>query len=180
MFRVPIGAACARLRVAVLMAACTLLPLAAAAQYTTRATVTTSGALTFTGNALGLDGDEDNNRPGTRGAIGTFITTDLSLQDGGFPPGTTSDWRLNRSEATLKLPPGVTRIIRAELIWGGTFAGEDASDNVRPFINDPIRFTTPLGTTEVSPDPSTALEDGELESDFECDDSCFYVRTQDV
>ena len=65
----------------------------------------------------------------------------LARQDGGFPPGTTSDWRLNRSEASLRLPAGA-RVIRAELLWGGTFAGEDSSDNGSPFINDPISATT--------------------------------------
>jgi uncharacterized repeat protein (TIGR01451 family) len=156
-----------------------LTPGAALAQYTTRASTTTSGAVTFTGNALGLDGDEDANRPGTRGAIGTFITTDTSQQDGSFPPGTTSDWRQNRSESTLRLPPGA-RVIRAELIWGGTFAGEDGNEDVSAFIDDPVLFTTPAGTTQVSPDPATAITEGDVESNGECDEQCYYVRTADV
>jgi uncharacterized repeat protein (TIGR01451 family) len=161
-----------------LLLAC-LAPAAVLAQYTTRASVTTSGALTFTGNALGLDGEEDDNEPGTRGAIGTFITTDTSQQDGSFPNGTTNDWRSNRSEATLRLPPGA-RVIRAELIWGGTFAGEDDDEDVSAFIDDPVLFTTPAGTSEVSPDPATAITEGEVESDGECDEQCYYVRTADV
>src|SRR5262245_45812919 len=80
-----------------------LMPSLAEAQYAQRFTSITNGAVTFTGNALGLDGETNQNGQGTRGAIGTFISTDTSLQDTTpspataplFPPGTTSDWRLN-------------------------------------------------------------------------------------
>src|SRR5436190_8334797 len=56
---------------------CTLLaPTLAEAQYVQRFNTVTNGAVTFTGNTLGLDAETDQNGQGTRGAIGTFITTD--------------------------------------------------------------------------------------------------------
>ena len=65
---------------------------------------TTQGAVTITGNTLGLAGEWNQNGPGAYGSIGTFITTDDSSQDGTFPLGTTADWRQNGSEAELDLP----------------------------------------------------------------------------
>src|SRR5262245_35230377 len=114
----------------------------ASAQYTTRHTAIANGAVTFTGNALGLDGETSQNGQGARGSIATFITTDTALQDvtpapttaPPFPFGTTSDWRLNGSQAILRLPAGA-RVLHAELIWGGTYAGNTAADNVSAFIN---------------------------------------------
>ena len=120
-----------------------------------RQVVTTNGAVTFVGNALGLNKDGTNDRPGTSGSLGTFITTDTSQRDNPeWPQGTTGDWRLNSSSAVLSLPSG-SRIIHAELIWGGSylFGSEDVSD----FLNDPINFTTPTGTTQVTRDPTTAV-----------------------
>ena len=128
---------------------------AAHAQYVQRQVVTTNGAVTFVGNSLGLNKDGTNDRPGTSGSLGTFITTDTSLQKNPeWPQGTTGDWRLNSSSAVLSLPSG-SRIIHAELIWGGSylFGSEDVSD----FLNDPINFTTPAGTTQVTRDPTTAV-----------------------
>src|SRR5262245_55752819 len=68
----------------------------ACAQYTRRFTTIDNGAITFTGNALGLDGEPSQNGQGTRGSIATFITTDLTQRDTTpapttappFPPGT--------------------------------------------------------------------------------------------
>src|SRR3954464_5375802 len=166
-----------RLRCAVWMCCALLMPAQAEAQYAQRFTATTNGAITFTGNALGLDGAVDQNAPGTRGAIGTFITTDISLQDGSFPPGTTSDWTLNRSQAILRLPSGA-RVLRAELVWGGSFA--DASgENVSAFLNNPISFTTPAGTFDIEPDPTTAKSSGTASGDGSCL-RCYYVRTADL
>ena len=72
-----------------------------------------------------------------------------------WPHGTTGDWRLNSSSAVVSLPSG-SRVIHAELIWGGSylFGSEDVSD----FLNDPINFTTPAGTTQVTRDPTTAVD----------------------
>ena len=45
-----------------------------------RRVVTTHGAITFVGNSLGLNKDGTNDRPGTSGSVGAFITTNTSLQ----------------------------------------------------------------------------------------------------
>jgi uncharacterized repeat protein (TIGR01451 family) len=159
---------------------------AADAQYVQRFSAITNGAVTFTGNTLGLDGETSQNGAGTRGAIDTFITTDTSLQDASpaptsaplFPAGTTSDWRLNESRAVLTLPLGA-RLLRAELVWGGTFAGNAAADNVSAFIDDAIRFTTPSGAFDVTPYPATARSTGTVASTGTCN-GCFYARSADV
>ena len=94
-----------------------------------RQVVTTNGAVTFIGNALGLNKQSTSDSPGTAGSIGTFITTDTSLRDNPtWPFGTTGDWHLNSSSAILGMPAG-SRVIHAELIWGGSyrFGDEDVS-----------------------------------------------------
>ena len=139
--------------------------------YVQRKVVTTNGAVTFVGNALGLNKDGTNDRPGTSGSLGTFITTDTSQRDNPeWPQGTTGDWRLNSSSAVLSLPLG-SRIIHAELIWGGSylFGSEDVSD----FLNDPINFTTLAGTTQVTRDPATAVTGSGPQQNS-------YVRTANV
>src|SRR5262249_31885075 len=93
-----------------------------------------------------------------------------------FPFGTTSDWRKNRSQAILRMP-AEARVVRAELIWGGSFA--DASgENVSASLDDPISFTTPAGTVDVTPDPATAKSFGSV-SGGTCL-RCYYARTADV
>src|SRR5262245_56454687 len=139
----------------VIVALCVSRP--AEAQYVQRYTAISNGAITFTGNTLGLDGEVNQNGQGTRGAIATFVTTDTTLRDTTplpttapqFPFGTTSDWRLNGSRAVLRIPAGA-RVLRAELVWGGTFAGNTPADNVSAFINNAIAFTTPSGTFDVT------------------------------
>ena len=84
--------------------------------YLQRRVVTTNGAITFVGNALGLNKESTTDSPGTAGSIGTFITTDTSLRDNPtWPFGTTGDWHLNSSSASLGMPAG-SRVIHAELI----------------------------------------------------------------
>ena len=159
---------------------------AAQAQYVQRFNTITNGAITFTGNTLGLDAAADQNGQGTRGSIGTFITTNTSLRDitpaptGAplFPFGTTSDWRQNGSQATLRLTAGA-RVLRAELVWGGTFAGNTPADNVSSFINNAIAFTTPSGTFDVTPDTATAKTEGTVAGTGTCN-GCFYVRSANV
>src|SRR5262245_51643618 len=158
----------------------------ASAQYTRRFTTIDNGAITFTGNSLGLDGEINQNGQGTRGSIATFITTNTGLRDNSplpttapqFPLGTTSDWRQNGSAAVLRLPSGA-RVLHAELVWGGTFAGDKSSDNVSAFIDDPVTFTTPVGTFEITPDPTTGKTDGKVVGNGTCN-GCFYVRSADV
>ncbi|ANE48426.1 hypothetical protein SY83_21485 [Paenibacillus swuensis] len=114
------------------------------------------GAITFTGNTLGLSALTPV--PGTQGAldgITTFITTNTSLQEPGFPPGTTDIIDLNSSSAVLDLPIG-SQVLYAELIWSGTYVvnGQDFSDR----IDDAVVFSSPVGTVQVSPDINTQSE----------------------
>ena len=140
--------------------------------YLQRQDVTTNGAITFIGNALGLNKQSTTDSPGTAGSIGTFITTDTSLRDNAtWPFGTTGDWRLNSSSAILGMPAG-SRVIHAELIWGGSyrFGDEDVSGS----LDEPVNFTTPAGTpTSVTRDPATAVTRSGPESNY-------YVRTANV
>ncbi len=151
----------------------------ASAQYLQRRSVNTSGGVVFTGNTLGLSKATSANGPGTEDSIGTFITVDLTQEEGTYPPGTTGDWRQNSSAATLQLPTGST-VVYAELVWAGSYSygGED----VRPFLDTPVSLTTPAGTTMVSPDPATARQLGTPGTNGRCNAGvpCFYVRSADV
>ncbi|MCH5586105.1 DUF11 domain-containing protein [Shimazuella sp. AN120528] len=124
-----------------------------------RYAATINGAITFTGNVLGL---ADLSNPGNF-YIGAFLTTDTTKQVSGFPPGTTANWAENKSAAVLRLTSGA-EVQYAELIWGGT---TDAS--VSGSLNNPVDFTTPNGTVSLAPDPATAQQNGN-----------FYVRSADV
>ena len=144
---------------------------AAHAQYVQRQVVTTHGAVTFIGNSLGLNKDGTNDEPGTSGSIGTFITTNTNLRDNfAWPPGTTEDWRQNSSAAILNLPPN-SRVVYAELIWGGSylFGGVD----VRPFLDDPVEFRTPAGLSQVTPAVATRFTRSGPEDNY-------YGRTANV
>ena len=122
---------------------------AAHAQYVQRQVVTSNGAVTFIGNSLGLNKNGTLDEPGTSGSIGTFTTTNTSLRDNfAWPPGTTEDWRQNSSAAVLNLPPN-SRVVYAELIWGGSYLY--GPEDVRPFLDDPVDFRTPAGLSQVTP-----------------------------
>src|SRR5262245_1743853 len=107
---------------------------AAHAQYVKRPTTTpptntiTNGAITFTGNTLGLSKMINQNQPGTSDAIGAFTTVNTALKVGNFPAGTTLTFSQNSSTANLNLLAGST-VLYAELTWGGTysFGGQDVS-----------------------------------------------------
>jgi uncharacterized repeat protein (TIGR01451 family) len=140
------------------------------------------GALIFTGNTLGLSKENDENLPGTAGSIGGFTTIDTTLP---VPTGwesivdlpggdnVTLNWQENSSSAELNIPAGST-ILHAELIWGGSSSvtGEDVS----AFINGSISFTTPDGTSSISPRADTTT--GAFE--FPTSGSYFYERSADV
>ncbi|GIP23952.1 DUF11 domain-containing protein [Paenibacillus sp. J22TS3] len=112
-----------------------------------------TGAITFTGNTLGLSSSNSAGVPGTIDSIGAFITTNTSLKYGSYPAGTTSSYTLNSSSAVLVLPIGST-ILYAELIWGGTYVNNGV--NLTENINNPINLSTPAGSTSVSPDSATS------------------------
>lgn len=70
---------------------------------TNRFSTTTNGALAITGNTLGLSKISNQNRAGTIGAIGAFITTNTALQVPTFPAGTTLTYTQNSSTAILNI-----------------------------------------------------------------------------
>ncbi|MEC0179552.1 hypothetical protein P4H83_32240 [Paenibacillus favisporus] len=112
------------------------------------------GAITFTGNTLGLGRSGTVGVPGTVDAIGAFTTIDTSLQFSSFPPGTTDDFNLNSSSAVLRIPPG-SNVLYAELVWSGNF--QNSSSNLSAFIDKSVNLITPQGILhEIPPDPSTA------------------------
>ena len=115
-----------------------------------------TGAITFTGNTLGLSRSSTPGEPGRLDIIGAFVSVDPNLQYGTYPPGTTADFPLNSAAALLRLPPGST-VLYAELVWGGTYRVVGGANDYEAFINDPVSLTTPLGMTfAVSPDAATA------------------------
>ena len=105
----------------------------------------------FTGNTLCLSplADVTGNIAGS-GAV--FTSLDTSLQVGGFPVGTTLDYRSNSSSAQLNLPSGA-EIAYAELVWGGLY--RSASSDISALTDDAVNFTTPRGTFAVQGDPVT-------------------------
>src|SRR5262249_21327943 len=151
----------------------------------------TTGALTFTGNTLGLSKQANANAPGTSDGIGTFITTNTTLRETTYPFGTTGDWRRDSSAAVLNMPAGST-VRYAELIWSGSYSygGEDVS----AALNNSVTFTTPGGQTFIiAPDPATAQTLGTKNGSGRCSTDpvvptpppfvvtpCFYVRSANV
>ncbi|MGF9695822.1 DUF7507 domain-containing protein [Paenibacillus sp. MABNR03] len=117
-----------------------------------RSTVNATGAITFTGNTLGLSRSDTTGVPGTQDSIGAFTTTNASVSFGTYPLGTTSLYQSNSSAAVLVLPAGST-VLYAELIWGGSYINGNV--NLSAAINNPVTFITPAGTSSVTPDPVT-------------------------
>lgn len=131
--------------------------------YILRYNATMNGAITFTGNTLGLNKVANQNNQGTTGSIGAFSTLNTTLKAGNFPLGTTLDYRLNGSRAVLDIPSGAT-IVYAELIWSGCY--DAGGGSLLGAIGNPISFTTPVGTTAVSPDPATAQNTAPTRSNY--------------
>jgi len=149
----------------------------AQAQQVLRYSGTVQGGIEITGNALGLSGERFVNGPGTSGSISTFTTLDLTSQDGTFPAGTTSRWQDNSAAAQLVLPSGAI-VLHAELVWGGSW--RYLSENVATHLNSPIRFETPAGSANVSPDPSTSRTLEQVSTSGTAFEVNYYVRTADV
>jgi uncharacterized repeat protein (TIGR01451 family) len=164
-------------RILVLLVALAVFSQAHAA-YFTRYSTTTNGAITFTGNTLGLDKAASANAPGVSGAIGTFTTVDTTQVDGTYPAGTTANWRLNSSMANLVLPAGST-VLYAELIWSGSYSygGENVSAN----LNDAVGLKTPLSNNSILPDATSAQTLGAGTVAGACTTTpCYYVRSANV
>lgn len=134
---------------------------ASAQNYILRYVDTASGAVTFTGNTLGLNKAAAANSPGTSGAIGAFITLNTNLNaGGGYPNGTTLNWSNNSSAAVLRMPTNST-VLYAELIWAGSAqvnnGDTSAAGDVLPYLNRSVQFILPNGSTNnIAPDPATA------------------------
>lgn len=118
-----------------------------------RATFNATGAITFTGNTLGLSRSENAGVPGTQDSIGAFAAAGTTSAYGSYPAGTTSLYQSNRASAILNLPSGST-VLYAELIWGGSYINGNV--NLSSAINNPVTFTTPAGTSTISPDSATS------------------------
>ncbi|MEC0167453.1 DUF7507 domain-containing protein [Paenibacillus graminis] len=119
-----------------------------------RATINATGAITFTGNTLGLSRSDTAGVPGTQDSIGAFSTVNTASVFGTYPAGTTSLYQSNSSSAVLTIPSGST-VLYAELIWGGSYI--NGSVNLSSAINNPVTFTTPAGSTSsVAPDSATS------------------------
>ncbi|MBP2000346.1 putative repeat protein (TIGR01451 family) [Paenibacillus shirakamiensis] len=142
-----------------------------------RYVINANGAMTYTGNTLGLSRSETQGRPGTVDSIGAFITTNTSSQLGTYPPGTTNQYTLNSSAAVLAFPPGST-VLYAELIWGGTYI--DNGVDLTAFINNPVSLTTPAGSLLVTPDSATSFEVLLSPASAQFPNTYAYVRSADV
>lgn len=140
---------------------------------------TDHGAITFTGNTLGLNKWPGENNPGSApaGSIGAFITTNTSLPAAGYAPhgpfvvvpngtyptatpGTTTLlWQQNSSSAVLDLPVGST-VLHAELVWSGSF-GYNGQIPIS-VVDDPnslVTFITPDGKSYlISKNPNTSQQ----------------------
>ncbi|WP_045576304.1 DUF11 domain-containing protein, partial [Desulfosporosinus sp. I2] len=141
--------------------------------FISRYSITTNGAVTFTGNTLGLSQFINVNQAGTQGSIGAFISLSGS-QVPTFPLGTTLNYVDNSSQAILTIPSGST-ILYAELIWGGNYLTRD--QDISGLINNSITFTTPLGNNTIAPDPATANQPTTVVS---VNTLGFYMRSADV
>ncbi|MBU6436987.1 MAG: DUF11 domain-containing protein, partial [Betaproteobacteria bacterium] len=151
---------------------------AAQAAYVQRYSTIANGALTFTGNTVGLNKAANVNAPGTSGAIGTFIAAGAATQDGTYPVGTTASWTQNAVRAVLSLPAGST-VLYAELVWSGSWSY--GGENVSASLNNAVTFTTPLGSSSVAPAAATSQTLGAAGAGGTCATApCFYVRSANV
>ncbi|WP_063220077.1 DUF7507 domain-containing protein, partial [Bacillus cereus] len=141
---------------------------------TNRFSTTTNGALAITGNTLGLSKISNQNRAGTIGAIGAFVTTNTALQVPTFPAGTTLNYTQNSSTAVLNIPAGST-ILYAELVWGGNYLSRD--QNITSVLGNPVSFTTPVSTYPITPSAVTASNQTFVSGSVTFG---FYTRSADV
>lgn len=133
------------------------------------------GGVVFAGNTLGL-APAVGGGGGFAGSAAVFASLDTSLQVSGYPKGTTLDYNLNGSEASLSLPAGAY-VLYAELVWGGLY--KFGSVDISARTDDAVTFTTPLSSFSVSGDAATRsnmlLPTGSGSATVG-----FYVRSKDV
>lgn len=131
------------------------------------------GGTVFAGNTLGL-APATTSGGGYLGSIAVFTSLDTSLQVTGYPKGTTLDYRLNGSAATLSLPAGAY-VLYAELIWGGLY--KYGSVDISSLTDNEIVFGTPAASLNVSGDAATR---NNLLLPAGMSTLGFYVRSKDV
>ncbi|MEI7831739.1 MAG: SdrD B-like domain-containing protein, partial [bacterium] len=147
------------------------------ASYVKRYSTITNGAMTFTGNTLGMS-------MVAQSSVGAFISTDTSLTAGApYAPrdgtyGTTLDWTKNGASAQLRMTAPYT-VLYAELLWAGSYFADASNPNNAfiPTIETPVKFSTPHATdVPITGDPATAktsFTQGAITK-------YWYVRSQDV
>ncbi len=160
---------------------CLLHATPAYAAYVQRYSIINNGAITFTGNTIGLNKASGANAPGTSGAIGTFIAAGATTQDGTYPVGTTANWTQNASRAVLTIPAGSV-VLYAELIWSGSYSY--GGETVLASLGTSVTFTTPLGFNSVPPSTATAQTLGVAGTGKNAGTCatipCYYVRSANV
>lgn len=143
-----------------------------------RYTITTNGAITFTGNTLGLSKQPTTQYAGKADSIGAMITTNNSLNVLDYPrdanAGTTLDFTKNGSYAYLSLPLGST-VLKAYLIWAGSCIVEE--QNYYTSIGKQVQLSTPQTGSPFNISPDTAHSYISGSSD---DDPLYYLNTQEV
>ncbi|EDS76844.1 conserved repeat domain protein [Clostridium botulinum C str. Eklund] len=133
-----------------------------------------NGAITFTGNSLGLSKTPDSQDMGTASAIGAYITTNTSDIVSTYPNGTTLSYTSNSSSARLTIPEGST-ILRAEIIWGGTCQVQ-YEDHISELFNFKLQFITPSQSITID---KSAIDGRRMEPSD--DGSCtFYTNWANV
>lgn len=109
---------------------------------------TTTGAIIFTGNTLGLSKASNSQNAGNSDSIGAFISTNpkINIPTYPSPPGTTLAYFSNSSSAVLNIPAEST-ILYAQLIWGGTY--KVSGQNYTNYLDNPIDLTLPNSSSEI-------------------------------
>ena len=155
----------------------------AQAAYVERYSGIQPGALTFTGNTIGLGkaaGGSAN--PGTGQSIGGYIAEGQAGQHLTYGVPSSNNWLLNKSYATLQIPAGAT-VLYAELIWGGSYSYGTQFRTLAE-RDGAVTFQTPLGTNNVLPDNLTKADLGTIVgAGGTCTGTtvpCFYVRSANV
>ncbi len=135
----------------------TALPRAAEAQ-SLRFSATAPGGIVGTGNTLGLAKEFNENGPGLRDSIGTFISLGNTIDEpptnpaNPWPMGTTANWMENGSSAVLDLPEA--EVLYAELVWGGSF--QYGTEDVSALRDTPVLLSANGSTMMVAPAAATA------------------------
>lgn len=148
---------------------------------TLRYATTAPGGVLATGNTLGLSKATDENGPGIRDSIGTFLSLGNGVDNipfnplNAWPSGTTYLWTNNGSAADLALPSEAS-VLYAELLWGGSYAY--GTEDVSAFLGSSVVLGFGASQVDVPPDGATALTvDSTAASGFPVK---YYLRSADV